>query len=97
MKTAEGTVPICHFENGDTCSWKGQLEKTRSWKVRHEIGKNEVGKFALKLECSALSNFAQALSNLNRNFPTCRFSNCPFQLHVSHKMLKSLFSLESKL
>ena len=34
----------------DTCSWKGQLEKTRSWKVRHEIGKNEVGKFGLKSE-----------------------------------------------
>ena len=26
-------------------SWKGQLEKTRSWKVRHEIWKNEVGKY----------------------------------------------------
>ena len=24
------------------CSWKWQLEKTRSWKVRHEMGKNEV-------------------------------------------------------
>ena len=39
----------------DTCSWKGQLEKTRiwkvlSWKVRHEIKKNEVEKFGLKLE-----------------------------------------------
>ena len=45
-------------ENGKiraTCSWKGQLENTRSWKllswkVRNEIGKNEVGKFEPKLE-----------------------------------------------
>ena len=33
----------------DTCSSKGQLEKMRNWKVfcwkvRDEIGKNEVGK-----------------------------------------------------
>ena len=39
----------------DTCSWKGQLEKTRSWKVlswkvRLEIEKNEVGKLGPKLE-----------------------------------------------
>ena len=39
----------------DTCSWKGQFEKTRSWnvlsrRVRYEIGKKEVGKFSLKLE-----------------------------------------------
>jgi len=31
-------------------SWKDQLEKSRSWKVHHEIGKNEVEKFGLKLE-----------------------------------------------
>ena len=37
---------------GGTCSWKGQMEKTRSWKVRHEIEKNEVGKYASKLESS---------------------------------------------
>ena len=35
----------------DTSRWKGQLEnptswKVLSWKVRYEIGKNEVGKFA---------------------------------------------------
>jgi len=40
---------------GGTCSWKGQRENTRSWKllswkVRNEIGKNEVGKFEPKLE-----------------------------------------------
>ena len=31
----------------DTCSWKGQFEKREvlSWKVRDEIGENEVGKF----------------------------------------------------
>ena len=34
----------------ETCSWKGQLERTKSWKVRNEIGKIEVGKFGPKLE-----------------------------------------------
>ena len=29
----------------DTCSWKRQLERTRSWKVQNEIGKIDVGKF----------------------------------------------------
>jgi len=28
----------------------GSWKKTRSWKVRNEIGKNEVGKFQPKLE-----------------------------------------------
>ena len=47
---------VCHLPaDWDTCSWKGQLGKTRSWKVfswkvRHEIRKNEVGKFGLKLK-----------------------------------------------
>ena len=36
----------------NTLSWKGQLEKTRSWKVRHEIGENDVGNFGLKLKSS---------------------------------------------
>ena len=40
----------CLCDVGDTCSWKRQLEKTRNWKVRHEIEKNEVGKFAPELE-----------------------------------------------
>ena len=31
-------------------SWKEQLGKTRSWKVWHEIGKDEVEKFGLKFE-----------------------------------------------
>ena len=39
----------------DTCSWKGQLVRTRSWqvlswKVHNKIGKIEVGKLGLKLE-----------------------------------------------
>ena len=34
----------------ETRSWKGQLEKSRSWKVRSKIGKIEVGKFGPKLE-----------------------------------------------
>ena len=42
---------------GDTLSWKRQFKKIRSWKVlnwkvRYEIGENEVGKFGLKLERS---------------------------------------------
>ena len=36
----------------DTCSWKGQFERTRCWKVQNEIGKIEVGKFDPKLESS---------------------------------------------
>ena len=40
---------------GDTCSWTGQLERKKSWKVlslnvRNEIGKIEVGKFGPKSE-----------------------------------------------
>ena len=49
---------IFKFLGWDRCSWKGQLEKTRkwkvlSWKVRNEIGKIEVGEFAAKLESSS--------------------------------------------
>jgi len=40
-------VPVVGKSYG---SWKKQLGKTRSWKVWHEIGKNEVEKFGLKLE-----------------------------------------------
>ena len=40
-------VPVVGKSYG---SWKEQLGKTRSWKVWHEIGKNEVEKFGLKLE-----------------------------------------------
>ena len=51
----------CHYQvcnlpaDWETCSWKGQLGKPRSWKlfswkVPHEIRKNEVGKFGLKLK-----------------------------------------------
>ena len=41
----------------DRCSWKGQLVRTRSWKVlswkvQNEIGKIEVGKLESKLESS---------------------------------------------
>ena len=56
LKTVYFQLKTVYFQR-DTCSWKGQLEKTRSWKdlswkVRYEIGKNEVGKFAAKLESS---------------------------------------------
>ena len=40
---------------GDTCSCKGQSERTRSWKVKNVIEKIEVGKFKLKLESSGWS------------------------------------------
>ena len=40
----------------DTCTWKNEMEKKNwkvlSWKIPHEIGKNEVGKVLLKLERS---------------------------------------------
>ena len=39
-----------HVAQRDIGSWKGQLEKLRSWKVQHEIGKTEFRKFGLKLE-----------------------------------------------
>ena len=42
-------VPVVAKSDG---SWKEQLGKTRSWKVWHEIGKDEVEKFGLKLESS---------------------------------------------
>ena len=53
---------------GDTCTWKEQLEKTRnwnllSWKVRNQIRKNEVGKFA----CT-LSNYQAVHFRLNFTF-----------------------------
>ena len=54
-------------------SWKGQLEKTRGWKVRHVIWTNEVGKFGLTLESSSWSwkvsneveNFSLNLERIN--------------------------------
>ena len=42
----------------DTCR-KGLLEKTRSWIVRYEIGKIEVGKFGLELEISGWGSKVQ--------------------------------------
>ena len=56
----------------DTCSLKGQLERTIKWKVRNEIGKIEVGK--LKLWAVTLSNFSYnfrslfKFSNLKKTF-----------------------------
>ena len=45
-------VFLIYLTIGDTCTGgtKEQLEITRSWKVQHEIGKNDVEKFGLKLE-----------------------------------------------
>ena len=40
-------VPVVGKSYG---SWKEQLGKTRSWKVWHEIGKDELGKLGLKFE-----------------------------------------------
>ena len=51
------------------CSKKGQLEKTRSWKVQNEIEKNEVGKFLVILILHwKLSNFDCYF--LTSDFPT---------------------------
>ena len=56
----------CHYQvcnlpaDWEACSWKGQLGKSWIWKVFswiawHGIGKNEIGKFAPKLESSGWS------------------------------------------
>ena len=45
----------------DTCSWQGQLDRTRSWKASVQVGKSraklaktsELGTFLLKLESLA--------------------------------------------
>ena len=29
-----------NLKKGDTCSWKGQLERTRSWKISVQVGKS---------------------------------------------------------
>ena len=68
---------------GDTCSWKEQLEKTRSWKVRHEIEKNEVGKFEPKLESTtevekfptSLGSFQLRLALSNFRLSNLKLSN----------------------
>ena len=56
----------------DTCSWKGKMEKTRSWKVRHEMRKNEVGKFGLKLEST--TEVGKGLMKLESFDLTCKKS-----------------------
>ena len=40
------------------------VEKTRSWKVREEIGKNEVGKFGPKLVQLKLKKINQLEKNI---------------------------------
>ena len=80
----------------DTCSWKGQ---TRSWKVRHEIGKNEVEKFGLKLESpknnwSSHFQFSWQLSKLIETFQLQPgFYNCSetFQLQKKRSNFTRLF------
>ena len=64
----------------DACRWIGQLEKTRSSKVRNEIGKNRVKKFEAEVGKILLLNTAlktfqlrSVLSNLNRKFLTSDF------------------------
>ena len=71
--------------NGDICSWKEKVVKTRSWKVRMEVGKKHVGKFESKLKYFSLLNTAletfqlrMVLSNLNGNFLTSNFPTSRF-------------------
>ena len=68
------------------CSWKGQLERTWSWKVRYEIENNEVGKYKWSWENAVvvgkfsiilerIIGVGELLLNLessqnDRNFPT---------------------------
>ena len=68
-KLCQDMVKIKFFygKSGLTCSWKVQLEKLRSWKVR-------VGKFRTKFE----KNEWGKLSNHNGIFPISRF----FLLHI---------------
>ena len=64
----------------DTCSWKGQLVRTRSWKNWNKIVPNEVRTLENAAEkfsiCSETFQLKRKLSNLI-------LSICPFQLHVS--------------
>ena len=56
---------------GDACSWKGQLERTWSWKVRNEIAQNEAGKLEPKLETTFQVGKSLKLKiNFKRNYPT---------------------------
>ena len=48
------------------------MEKTRSWKVRHEMRKNEVGKFGLKLEST--TEVGKGLMKLESFDLTCKKS-----------------------
>ena len=93
----------CHYQvcnlpaDWDMCSWKGQFGKTRSWKVfswqvRHEIRKNEVGKFGLKLKISRWSwkvtDEVRKFVQLQRIFPT---SEQTFQLRLVLSNFAGLF------
>ena len=53
----------------------------RSWRVFNAVLSNQ--KFPTSARTFQL-NFSNFISNIpTQNFPTSRFSNCPFQLHVS--------------
>ena len=64
----------------DTCSWKEQLEKTKSWrlwswKVRNEIGKNEVGKVEPKLDNFYLLKIRLKIFQLKWKLSNFKLSN----------------------
>ena len=81
---------LCLFQNKFRKGYmklEKAIGKTRSWKLRNEIEKNEVGKFESKLENVWLFNTAlktfqlwSVLSNLNWNFLTSnlKLSNLSF-------------------
>ena len=68
--------------SSDTCSWKGLLEITRSWKIRAKIKKIII----VSMQHWKLSNFdcyfptKMEIFSL-QSFQFSFFSNCPFQLH----------------
>ena len=83
--------------HGDTCSWKGQLEKAKSWKVlswnvRHEIGNNEVGKFGMNLlSTTEVGKELMKLESFEWHFPT---SVTTFQVHLNFPTSARMFQLQ---
>ena len=76
----------------EACSWKGQLEKTWSWKVSNEIGKNEAGKLEPKLETTFQVGKSLKLKiNFKRNFPTSDFPT-PQSFHLQVSLFLDLIS-----
>ena len=81
---------------------KGYWKKTRSlkvltWKIRNEIGENEVGKFSIKLERFQWSIYVRKLIlKLERSFNVEKFSNIlTLQLQPQLSKYNETFQLET--